>query len=340
VSTRTKIVVLIFGLAIFTYLVWDFGVDNILLNIRRTGWWFLPVIGIWSIVYVFNAFAWYVILRDHAKNIRFTTMYTLTVTGFGLNYVTPFLNLGGEPFRILSLRDTVGLHRAVSSVILYNMVRMMSHFFFWIGAIVMAVFLFPITPTFGLVLCAIFVLVLLLIFFFFSRHKKGFFESFLIWVGTKRSLHRVVSRLEPRRDALLKIDEQIKQLYNGHRHTFYEALTLEFLARVVASLEFFFILRAIGFTPSYAEALYINAGSSLILNLLFFVPFELGTREGGLYLVMESIGYSAGIGVYMGIANRVREFFWIIIGFLFILITGRRQVKGSMLDMIEANGKT
>ncbi len=338
-SSRAKIVVLICGLAIFSYLVWDFGIENIVLNIRRTGWWFLPVFGIWAIVYIFNSLAWYVILRDHTKEVGFRTIYALTVTGFGLNYVTPFLNLGGEPYRVLSLRETVGLHRAVSSVILYNMVRMMSHFFFWLGAIIMVFVLFPVSPMFGVLLGAIFVLVLLLISFFFSRHKKGIFESLLNWVGTKRALRRVALRFQNRRDALLKIDGQVKQLYNGHRGTFYTALTYEFLARIIASLEFYFILRAIGYAPSFVEALYINAGSSLVLNLLFFVPFELGTREGGLFLVMESIGYPPGIGVYIGIANRVREFFWILIGFFFILITGRRQVKGRMLDMIEANGK-
>jgi uncharacterized protein (TIRG00374 family) len=339
-STRARIITLICGLAVFTYLVIDFGVDKILWNVGRTGWWFAPIIGVWAIVYLFNALAWYVILRVHTDKVEFKTIYGLTVSGFGLNYVTPFLNLGGEPYRVLSLRDTIGLHRSVSSVILYNMVRMLSHFFFWLAAVVLAFFLFPVSPGLRAFLSLTFVLVLLLIFFFFSRHKRGIFESLLSWLDKHPSLHVMTSRLERRRDALVKIDGQIKQLYNGHRGSFYKALSLEFLARVVASFEFLFILQAIGFDATFSQALYINAGSSLIINLLFFMPFELGTREGGLYLVVQSIGYAAGIGVYCGLANRIREFFWVMVGLAIILFTGRPRAKGGVLDMVEANGKS
>jgi uncharacterized protein (TIRG00374 family) len=104
-SKRSKTILLILGLAIFTYLVLDFGIDNIVANVKRTGWWFLPVIAVWIFVYLCNASAWYVILHDHSSNVRFGTVYSLTVTGFAINYVTPFLNLGGEPYRVLALRE-------------------------------------------------------------------------------------------------------------------------------------------------------------------------------------------------------------------------------------------
>ncbi len=332
---KWKIGVLLFGLAIFSYLVWDFGLENIVINIKRTGWWFAPVIGVWVIVYVFNAWAWFVIIRDNSKGVSFGTLYSLTITGLALNYVTPFLNLGGEPYRVLALRERLGLHRAVSSVILYNMVRMLSHFFFWLGAVGLVVFLVPVSLGFGLLLSAVSVAVFLLIFFFFSRHRKGVFESFLSWVSRVRILRPLDARLEKHRKGLLTIDGQIKQLYNEHRGSFYRSLASEFIARVVASFEFFFILKGLGFTVSIVEALYINAAASLILNLLFFMPFELGTREGGLYFVMQSIGYASGIGIYIGLANRIRELFWIFVGFLLMLRSGPQRAHVGMMDIIE-----
>ena len=327
---------LLCGLAIFSYLVWDFGVENILLNIERTGWWFVPVIAVWAIVYIFNAAAWYVIIRDNSDRVKFGKVYGLTITGLALNYVTPFLNLGGEPYRVLVLKEQIGLHRAVSSVILYNMVRMLSHFFFWLGCVVLVVFLLQVSFGFALLLATVSAVVLLLILFFFSRHKKGVFESFLDWTSRRSLMHSIGARLEAHREGLLTIDGQIKQLYNQHRGTFYRALLFEFLARVVASLEFLFILRGLGYQVSFVEALYINAAASLILNVLFFFPFELGTREGGLYLVMQSIGFASGIGIYVGLANRLREFFWVLVGMLLMLRTGRQRATGGVMDMIEA----
>ena len=328
---------MLLGLAVFCYLVWSFGVDNIVVNVQRTGWWFLPVIGIWFVVYLLNAWAWYVILHDNAEDVSFGTMLTLTISGFAINYITPFLNLGGEPYRVVSLRETVGLHRAVSSVILYNMVRMLSHFFFWLGAIVLVILTTQISFGFGIVLGCVSVVVLGLTYFFLSRHRKGIFESLLSWLSRNRLFRPLASKLDARRDGLLKIDGQIIELYNHQRGSFYKVLLLEFISRVIASAEFYFILHAIGYDTSFLEAIYINAASSLILNMLFFIPFELGTREGGLYIIMQSLGYISGIGIYVGLINRVRELFWIFVGLVLILWTGRQQVRGSMLEMIEAD---
>jgi uncharacterized membrane protein YbhN (UPF0104 family) len=152
-----------------------------------------------------------------------------------------------------------------------------------------------------------------------------------------RFFQRLASKLDARRGGLLKIDKQIMQLYNHRRGSFYKVVTLEFLSRVIASAEFYFILHAVGYDTSFLEAIYINAASSLILNMLFFIPFELGTREGGLYIIMQSLGYISGIGIYVGLVNRVRELFWIFVGLLLIPWTGRQQVRGSMLEMIEAD---
>ena len=57
-----------------------------------------------------------------------------------------------------------------------------------------------------------------------------------------------------------------------------------------------------------------------MLNLFFFIPMGLGIREGSLYLIMGGLNISSAIGVYIGLINRVREFFWIFIGLLLIQI--------------------
>jgi hypothetical protein len=77
------------------------------------------------------------------------------------------------------------------------------------------------------------------------------------------------------------------------------------------------------------EAFYINAGSSLIINLFFFMPFELGAREGGLYLVLGSLNIIPGVGIYIGLVNRVREFFWILVGLVLIQFNGKKKERGT-----------
>ena len=339
-STRTKILLLLLGLGIFIYLVLDFGVPNIILNVQRTGWWFGAIIAVWIFVYLCNAWAWYLILRDHSPDVSFWSVCDLTITGFAINYVTPFLNLGGEPYRVMALRERIGLHRAASSVISYTMVRMLSHLFFWLAGIAFAVLTLPITPAFGILLAVTTGALLLLIWLFFSGHKKGVFASLLSILNSWSVFAPLTRKLVRRQTALLTIDSQIKQLYNEQRWTFYRAFGLEFLSRVIASWEFYFILYAIGHNITFAEAIYINAGSSLILNILFFVPFEAGVREGGLYLTAGTMGFAPQYGIYIGLINRVREFFWILVGLILLAFSGRQREKSTLLDIIEARGNS
>jgi len=162
-----------------------------------------------------------------------------------------------------------------------------------------------------------------LIWFFFSRHKKGIFKSVLNLISKFKFLNKINEKLKKRERSLLIIDERIIDLYANRKSTFYLALFYEYAGRIIASLEFFFILTAIGLNATIIEAFFINAGSSVIMNMLFFVPFELGTREGSLYFILESLGFSAGVGIFIAVVNRIREFFWILVGLLLLQFKGK-----------------
>ena len=180
-SKKSKFILLIFGLAIFSYLVYDFGVANIVVNIKKLRWWFAADVGVWAVVYFCNAKAWFAILRDHVDGVSFPAVYKLTVTGFAINYITPFLNLGGEPYRVVELQKKAGTHRAVSSVILYNMVRMLSHFLFWFLAVLMMFLFFSPTGSFAVALIVVFLFVLGLFLLFLAGHKNGIFTLWFSW---------------------------------------------------------------------------------------------------------------------------------------------------------------
>ena len=121
------------------------------------------------------------------------------------------------------------------------------------------------------------------------------------------------------------IDKEIIFLFNEKQSVFWLALFIEFVSRIIMSFEFYFILNSIDINISILDAIAINAVSSLIQNILFFMPMGLGAREGSLYLIMESLGLTPMLGIYVSVINRIREFFWIFIGLLLIQITGKRK---------------
>jgi len=108
----------------------------------------------------------------------------------------------------------------------------------------------------------------------------------------------------------------------------YAAIGLEYLSRVLMGVEVYLILRGIGIDTTIVSALFLYVSYSIVINLLFFIPLNLGAREGGLALGLGTLALPPLLGVYLGVVMRVREFFWIALGLLFILFTNKQKPSG------------
>jgi uncharacterized protein (TIRG00374 family) len=326
-SKKSKIILFTVGIGIFTYLVLDFGIDNILTNFYKTGWYFVPVIGVWAIVYLFNSFAWQLIIGKGEHNVPFSKIISITLSGFALNYITPSIAVGGEPYRIAELKNIIGTSRAVSVTLLYSMIHILSSFVFWILIILLAFFLLTLSAATKISFIIALILFSAMVYFFITRHKKGIAKSLLNLILKIPVLKKLATPLLTKTDSIQKIDDQITELYLNRRNDFYLALSWETIARIVGSLENLFILKAIGVDISFFEALYISAVSTFVINIFFFMPLELGSREGGLALVLKTININPVLGIYIGLVNRIRELFWILIGLLLIALSGKKIRK-------------
>ena len=134
---RWRNVFLAIGIIAIVVMLFTFPMDSqtLLRSLRRAGVWLPAVVVLWAFIYLMNAWSWYVIIHDgqHGR-IPFRTVYKLTVSSFALNYATPVGLMGGEPYRIMELTPYVGASKATSSVILYVMMHIFSHFCFWLTA--------------------------------------------------------------------------------------------------------------------------------------------------------------------------------------------------------------
>lgn len=335
-NNRLKTVLFIAGLVIFIFLINEFGLDNILVNIKKTGWWLLPIIGIWFFVYLLNAAAWRIILKNHRDKVSFGEILSISISGFAINYITPVVNLGGEPYKVFALKEKLGTHNAVSSVVLYSMLHFLSSFVFWIAALLLAFFSIGLTSEMQIIFGIAFILALSGVWFFFTRHKKGIFGSVIKIIPKLPFTKRLAEKLHLKTDSLTIIDDKIIEFYGNNKNNFYASLFLEVAARFIASVEFIFILIAIGIEITFQEAIYINAFSSLFMNVFFFVPLGLGIREGSLFFIMNVLKFSSGIGIYIGLVNRIREFFWILIGLLLIQLKKAKPVKNNVIGSVDS----
>lgn len=313
-----------FGIFAIVVMLCTFDMDyqELWQNLRKAGIWFPAVILLWLFIYLLNALSWYIIIRDgkHAP-VPFWKVYKLTVSGFALNYATPVGLMGGEPYRIMELTPYVGGSKATSSVILYVMMHIFSHFCFWMFSVLLYLVLEPLNLGMGIVLAIVGVCCLLAIYFFMKGYKNG------MAVRTIRLLCHVpfakkwANRfLVERKDALEKVDAQIAELHRQRKTTFYASLGLEFLARIVGCVEVLFILNILTSNVSFLSCVLIMAFTSLFANLFFFSPMQLGAREGGFALATGGLAIPSAFGIYTGLITRVRELIWIVIGVLLMKV--------------------
>lgn len=334
-SAKYRNLFLLFGIIAIGVMLYKFDVTwgELKQYFARAGVYLPLIVGVWVIVYAFNARAFQLIVNNDVrgeKRLPFLPACKLTLSGFAFSYTTPF-GSGGGPYRVMELSTFIGMKHAISSVALYSMMHILSHFCLWATAVVLFIccYTFPayLWSFFGVFFFA-FIVVL---FFFYYGYRHGIlvklFKVGLLIPLLKRPLKKVYARNE---ENLRQIDAQIAYLHE-HARTFYGALLMEYLGRVVNSLEYYFILQALvpQYHVTFLDSLMVLAFSSLIGNLLFFFPMQLGAREGSLTAIMRLLypAVNPSIGIMASLYTRVRELFWIAVGVALVKFGNKKIMK-------------
>ncbi|MDO5663745.1 MAG: lysylphosphatidylglycerol synthase domain-containing protein [Bacteroidia bacterium] len=320
--SKTKIVTNLFffvGFAILAYMIYKIGLDVIWNNIKLTGWWFVAIIGIWGVVYLVNTFAFHTIIRDgspEAKSVGFLKTFKLTISGYAINLITPFGLLGGEPYKIIELQPKLGIQKATSSVLLYMMMHFVSHFIFWMVSIPLLFFIVPnVSVPIRVILIIAGIASLLLLWWAFTVYSNGFISKALSiagkipFVGKKMRAYK-----EKHIEKIVQMDFLIADLYKNRKKDFITSLSLELLSRYILCIEVIFMMYAIGLPIGFAQSVIIESIQSMVGNLFFFMPMQLGAREGGFILVFGILSLPAAHAVYVSLCIRIRELVWTLIG--------------------------
>ena len=238
---------LLFGIAAIVVMLCTFELDytQLLENLDRAGLYLPAVIGVWVFVYAFNARAFQLIVNSgtHSKHLSFRHAYKLTVSGFAFSYTTPF-GFGGGPYRVMELSSYIGVPRAMSSVVLYSMMHILSHICLWSSAAVLfaVVYTEKMTP-FLWGLFGLFTLVLVVVLFVFRLcYKKGVIVRLFLPLLHLPYIKRWARKFYQTHQAdMQQVDDNIAYLHSQPK-AFFLSLLYEYVARVVNSLEYYFIL--------------------------------------------------------------------------------------------------
>lgn len=314
-----KVVLFLCCFALLGYLVWKAGPLQLWQTLCSIPGTIVLCILVWAVGYLLNAASFRNVLigscesnwgneaDDSAQKHEITIpsyleTLQLTISGYALNYITPFGLLGGEPYRVWKLKEKLGAEKATQGVVLYSMMHIASHFVFWILAAFVALATATITKGHDRIgweetiwVSGLMLICVLLLLLFWRLYRRGIALKFMSrWVDW--------SLLDP------------SLLPSGR---FIRALLLELASRLVNVLEYGLVMQALGYPDfGYREALLVVAFSSLLANILFFSPMQMGTREGGILLALQYLlsGHLLPVAMTLSFATRIREFFWIAVG--------------------------
>ena len=322
----------IFGMVVLCIMVYNLDFADAWQKIQHAGYWFFAVVILWAFLYLFNTTAWYTIIRsqtqdvEERKKVSFLWLYKVTVSGFALNYATPGGLMGGEPYRIMELTPKIGAERATSSVVLYAMTHIFSHFWFWLISIFLYILTQSVNLLMGIMLAVIFIFCTSAIWFFLTGYKKGLAVRMMNLV---RHIPVVKRWAEPfvanHKEELDRIDTQIASLHNQNPRTFITVVLLELSCRICSALEIFFILLVLFPSVNYFDCILTLAFTSLFANMLFFIPLQLGGREGGFLMSVKGLGLSLKAGIFVALLVRIRELIWTAIGLLLIKLDRKKN---------------
>ena len=169
------------------------------------------------------------------------------------------------------------------------------------------------------------------IYFFVKGYKNGMVVKLIRFVSRIPGCRKWGKKFsENYADDLKKIDGQIAGLHKQNKKYFFISFFLEYIGRILQSFEIFFMLMLFADQEPgvmlFVQSLIILAFTSLFANLLFFIPLQLGGREGGFAMVVSNLGMTIQVSMSISIISRVREIFWTSLGLLLMKV-GNKSVE-------------
>lgn len=287
---------------------------------------FAGLLLLWVFIYVIHAEAYRLIAGGSASGIKRLEMYRICVTGFALNNVTPLGLAGGEPYRILELKNYMSTEKATSATINFSIMYIMGHVLLWItGILIYAALGFPgDTAVTVLLMVSAAVLLAGCVYFFGSRKKALVVSAFRFFSRLPFIGKKAEQSLDKNAVLFSDIDRCYAE-FHANRRQFFIVLFMEYLCRLLEAVEYYLIYLYLGASLHLTGGILILSLASLIGNLLFIVPMQVGTREGGMAIALGILGISPGTGVMGGLIYRIRELIWTAVGILLILAGGKKK---------------
>jgi hypothetical protein len=311
------------GLALFVALVHGIGVTLIIGYIAQVGWGLALLVLTCGARYFLRTLVWYFSIERGSRRLSLPTLFNIRLAGETIGELMFAGLVVGESTKAIAASRWLPGVSAYSSVFIENLLFGLSVVIFLAGGI-LVLFLSTLLPFPILVLSVILVVFLLTcgVILFLMLHRGWQVLSPLLSYFEKKQFGW--SSLERQAPQIRSFENAVHGFYRSHRNLFLGLMGLEFSTHFIGVFEAWWILYMIHCQGTWLAAFLAESVNRLINSFFSIIPLRLGVDEGGMALVLESIGYPAAVGISLAIIRKVRLMVWMIPG---LFLIGQYSVK-------------
>lgn len=257
------------------------------------------------------------------SRIDFVGLYSVRLIGEGLNQMTPFVDIGGEPVRVILIqeRGLAPLDQAVTAVCMSRIVYVFTE-------IVLVLFLLPLLLLSGHFLDLGWIA--------FAGAAISCIYLFLLVTAQKKGAIRIVPKiaegLKKRglevgegRELWNRAEEDLRHFYRDRKEDFLICFFWNLVGWAATVLEVYLALRILGLPITWRDAYLLQMLLQAIKTASFFIPANLGSQEGGLAFATARLGFSATDGFALSLIKRFRIFVAFLVGMVLWAVGNRMR---------------
>lgn len=320
------------GLALFTYVIKQTGLSEIASNLRAVGGGFLLILAVSSTRYLSRSLAWLHCMTPEERRVGFWTLWRARLAGEAVGDLT-FGPVVAEPMRLIALGDRLSLSSGVSSLAVENIAYTVSSCLMVMAGAVAMLASFGLNEFMqtavgrtaaGVTLAVVFALVAAPVVTIRRRWKIGSgLLSTLVNLVVRDEAKR--SRIESKIDRLRALENYVFDFYSKRPRDFFILVLCQAAFHFAGALEIYLTLRLMGLSVGFVAAGVFESVNRAINIAFIFVPALVGVDEMGTGALFKAAGFDFDHGVALALIRKIRMFFWIGVGLIFLAASRNRK---------------
>jgi Lysylphosphatidylglycerol synthase TM region len=308
------------GLALLIIVIKRTGLGEILARLQSLGPGFLLILAISSIRYLSRSFAWLRCMAPDERQVGFWPLWQARLAGEAIGDLT-FGPVVAEPLRLVALGNRVPLSSGISSLAVENISYTVSSCLMVIcGTLALLASIglhesLRAAVMIALSVVAVLTLSAVIIVSRSWRVASGIAAATISLILRQKDR---MARMKAQIDHLRNLEDYVFDFYAKRPRDFFLLVLSHAVFHFAGVIEIYTTMRLIGVDLTLVTAFMLEALNRALNIAFIFVPALVGVDEAGTGLVTSALGFGAATGVALAIIRKIRMFFWIGVGLVFL----------------------